>query len=203
MIEVPTTVMRGNGLCKGRTGFNLIVMVALWIITLVDYGMINIYLKHLPGNRYLNFTTSGVSEIFAHSIVGAFFVQLTPRWTFFIGFAVSLCGAIPLVWQEQFESGALISMFVLLAKFGISMAMCGCYVSTPFIFPILLSGTAFGICNIFGRFFAIASPYIAEFKVPLPMEIFSIMALVGLVICLFLKTTKEEEPARLTLTRTS
>ena len=97
-IEVPTKVMRGNGLCSGKTGFKLILMVGLWIISLVDYGMINIYLKHLPGNRFLNFTTSGVSEIFAHTIVGVFFVKLTPRWTFFIGFAVALCGAIPLVW---------------------------------------------------------------------------------------------------------
>ena len=48
-------------------------MVILWVVTLFDYGMVNIYLKHLPGNRYLNFVCSGLSEILAHVLVGIFF----------------------------------------------------------------------------------------------------------------------------------
>ena len=90
--------MRTQGICQGRTAINLVLMVALWVLTLFDYGMINIYLKHLPGNRFLNFVASGLSEICAHVIVGIFYVKLTPRWTFFIGFAVSLIGAIALIW---------------------------------------------------------------------------------------------------------
>ena len=77
--------------------------------------------------------------------------------------------------------------FVLCAKFGISMAMCACYVSTPYIFPVLLSGTAFGICNIFGRFFAIGAPLIAEVAIPFPMEVFSTLSVIGCVVCLFVK----------------
>lgn len=72
------------------------------------------------------------------------------------------------------------------------MAMCACYVSTPYIFPVLLSGTAFGICNTFGRFFAILAPFIAERKIPLPMEIFSVLSLIGLVLSLFISTSKDK-----------
>ena len=71
------------------------------------------------------------------------------------------------------------------------MSMCACYVSTPYIFPVLLSGTAFGICNIFGRFFAIAAPYVAETAIPFPMEVFSVLSLLGMVVCLFISTSKD------------
>ena len=84
-------------------------------------------------------------------------------------------------------------MFVLFSKFGISMALCACYVSTPFIFPVLLSGTAFGICNVFARVFAIGAPYVAEFNIPLPMEIFSVLSIIGIVGCLFVSVHKEDE----------
>ena len=80
---------------------------------------------------------------------------------------------------------------MLLSKFGASMAMCSCYVSTPYIFPVVLAGTAFGICNTFGRFFSMTSPFIAEFEIPLPMEIFTILSLIGMVICLFITTASD------------
>jgi len=32
---------------------------------------------------------------------------------------------------------------------------------------------------------AIAAPIVAEVEIPLPMEIYSVMALIGLVLCLF------------------
>ena len=98
------------------------------------------------------------------------------------------------VFQNKFkDDAALIASFVLLAKFGISMSMCSCYVSTPYIFPVILSGTAFGICNVFGRAFSIATSYVAEAAIPFPMESFSVMALIGLVCCLFVSPAKEED----------
>lgn len=65
------------------------------------------------------------------------------------------------------------------------MSMCACYVSTPYVFPVLQAGMAFAICNIGGRLMAIAAPIVAEVEIPLPMEIYSVMALIGLVLCLF------------------
>ena len=193
VIVVPTTVMRGTGLCQGKTATNLIFMVCLWITSCFCYGMMNIYMKFVPGNIYLNFSVSGLSEIAAHVVVGVFYVKLTPRWTFFIGYTIATVGGVCLIFQKQYEdNGAIVALFVLLAKFGISMSMCACYVSTPFIFPVVLSGTAFGICNIFGRFFAIAAPLVAEFDIPLPMEIFTAFSFAGCILCLFVSPKQED-----------
>ena len=183
--------MRGNGLCQGRTAVNLALMVCLWIVSCTSYGMINIYMKYVPGTIYLNFTIAGLSEILAHITVGIFFVKLTPRWTFFCGYTFAVIGGICLIFQKRYDSDALVAFFVLFAKFGASMAMCACYVSTPYIFPVMLAGTAFGVCNSFGRFFSIAAPYIAEIKIPLPMEIFSVLSLLGMFVCLFINTAND------------
>ena len=72
------------------------------------------------------------------------------------------------------------------------MAMCGCYVSTPYVFPVLQAGLAFGICNIGGRLMAVVSPLVAEMDIPVPMEIFSIASLIGLVLSLFVTTASDE-----------
>ena len=97
IIEVPTSVMRGNGLCQGRTGVNLFLMVILWVTSCVSYGMINIYMKYIPGTIYLNFTIAGLSEIMAHITVGVFYIKLTPRWTFFLGYSIAAVGGIFLI----------------------------------------------------------------------------------------------------------
>ena len=73
------------------------------------------------------------------------------------------------------------------------MSMCACYISTPFIFPVVIAGTAFGICNLFGRFFGIGSGYGAELTIPRPMEIFCVLSLIGLVVSPFIKTANDLE----------
>ena len=203
VIEVPTSAMTTSGLFKGRTGLNLLLMIVLWVVSCFNYGMINIYMKYVPGTFYLNSTISGLSEIAAHVIVGVFYVKLTPRFTFFIGLCVAFVGSTCLIFQTKYEdNSALVAMFVLFTKFGISMSMCACYVSTPYVFPVVLSGTAFGICNTFGRFFGIAAPYMAEVDVPYPMEVFTAFTLAGLLVCLFINTDKEE-PSRKSQTSTA
>jgi len=195
-IVAPTKMMRGSGLCTGRNGLNLLFMIILWITSCFNYSVINFYMKYVPGTIYLNFSVAGLSEIAAHITVGALYVKLTPRWTFFIGYSIALAGSLCLIFQGRFGSNpAEVAGFVLLAKYGVSMAMCACYVSTPFVFPVMQSGTAFGICNSFGRFFAIVSPFAAELDIPLPMEIFSLLNIVGIVCCLFV-TTKHDEHER-------
>ena len=76
--------------------------------------------------------------------------------------------------------------FVLFAKFGASMAMCTCYVSTPFLFPVLMCGTAFGICNLVGRTSALSASIVAELEIPLPMEIFTVIAILSIFVSVFL-----------------
>jgi len=80
---------------------------------------------------------------------------------------------------------------VLFAKFGASMAMCTCYISTPFLFPVMLCGTAFGICNLVGRTSALSASVIVELPIPQPMVIFTIIAVVSIVVSVLLQTKIE------------
>lgn len=53
-VEVPTSTMRGQGLCRGKLAINLFAMIWLWSATIIDYFVINIYLKYIPGSEFLN-----------------------------------------------------------------------------------------------------------------------------------------------------
>ena len=97
-IEVPTSMMRGSGLCSRAILVKLILMTWIWVAALSTYSMINIYLKYVPGSEYLNFAIAGISEILAHIVTAALFLKLTPRWTFFTGFVIAFVGGACLVW---------------------------------------------------------------------------------------------------------
>ena len=74
-----------------------------------------------------------------------------------------------------------------MAMFGVAMALCGSYVATPYLFPTMICGTAFGVCNIFGRFMAITSPKISEMNPPIPMIVFAAFSSVAMILSLMLK----------------
>ena len=75
--------------------------------------------------------------------------------------------------------------FVLLAKFGISIAFNNVYLATPMAFPTALTGTAFGICNVVARVATVLSPLIAETPFPAPMVSFSLVAIIAGISSLF------------------
>lgn len=166
----------------------LFVMVVQWICASITMMEINLYLQYVPGGIFLNFTIAGFAEIFANVAAGVAFTKLGTRWAFMIGYIFAIAGGICLIWQDKFVGEPLlIAAFVLLAKFGASMVMCMCYISTPWMFPVTICGTAFGICNLFGRFTQASSPILAGLAIPLPMQIFSAISVAGLVGSLFVK----------------
>ncbi len=161
----------------------------MWMASSINFMLINLYLKYVPGGVYLNFSIAGVAEILANLTAGVVFSKYGPRVTFIVGYIISLAGGILMIFQNNFLSDdLLIASFVLLAKFGSSMTMCVCYIATPWLFPVLLCGTAFGICNLFGRFSQAAAPIMAEFEIPLPMQLFSAIAAAGLIAAFFVKS---------------
>ena len=83
----------------------------------------------------------------------------------------------------------VIAAIVLFTKFGASVAMCTCYLSTPF--PITLCGTAFGICNLVGRTMALSASVIVELKNPIPMYIFTSIAIISVLVSFLLQTKIE------------
>ena len=77
-------------------------------------------------------------------------------------------------------------VFVLLSKFGIACAFNTSYLTTPMVFPVILTSTAFGICNVVARLATVGAPIIAEFKFPTPTLVFSALSILGILcsICL-------------------
>lgn len=127
LVVVPVSVTRGQGLCQGEIALNLCLMIVMWVCTSVNYMIINIFLKYVPGSEYLNFTIAGFSEIFAHLLVGLLFKKCGPKWSFVIGYTVAVAGGACMIFQNKFaDNNFLIAAFVLLAKFGASMTLCVC-----------------------------------------------------------------------------
>ena len=162
-------------------------MIIMWVCSSVNFMIIDLYIKYIPGGTYINFFIAGVAEITANITAGVVFAKFGPRITYGTAFIISLAGGSALIFQEKYTNDYLIAFFVLMAKFGSCMSMCCCYVSTPWVFPILVCGTAFGICNLFGRFTQAAGPIIAELEIPKPMEAFSGIAVIGLIGSIFLR----------------
>ena len=164
-------------------------MVVMWMTSSINSMLINLYLKYVPGGVYLNFSIAGVADITSNLVAGVVFSKFGPRFTYIVGYAITITGGALLIFQNKFMGNdLLIASFVLLAKFGSGMTMCVCYIATPFLFPILICGTAFGICNLFGRFSQAAAPIMAEFEIPLQMELFTAVAAAGLIASFFVKS---------------
>lgn len=186
---LPTKVTRSQGLCSGKILIILLVMIIMWMTSSINFMLINLYLKYVPGGVFLNFSIAGVAEILSNLAAGVVFSKFGPRVTFIVGYVISALGGALLIFQRRFEGqDLLIASFVLFAKFGSSMTMCVCYIATPWLFPVLLCGTAFGICNLFGRFAQAGAPIMAELEIPLPMELFTGVAAAGLVASFFIKS---------------
>ena len=58
-------------------------------------------------------------------------------------------------------NNSVLPLFVLLAKFGITMSFNISYVIMNELFPTLLKATSFGVCNICARLITILAPMTA------------------------------------------
>lgn len=98
IVHVPSGICIGSDLCSSQVRLNLIVMTWIWVATTIDYFVINFNLKHMDGSIFLNFSLAGLAEILAHIFVGIFFAKLGPRAILIMGYTITLCGSIPLIW---------------------------------------------------------------------------------------------------------
>jgi hypothetical protein len=71
------------------------------------------------------------------------------------------------------------------------MALCSCYIATPFLFPVLVCGTAFGICKLVGNAAAITAGIIVELPLPLPMATVTGLSAISAVVALLINPDVE------------
>ena len=160
--------------------------------------MINFYIEHVKGDKYLNFLAGASVEIPAYAIGGVLIYFFGIRISLYAGACISILGGSFLIVYGGEENGVEISsaayMFLVLsAKGGILILVNAVYIGTATIFPPIFSGTAFGICNTFAKTCAIAGPMIAELEPPTPMILFTTLTAFILPSAFFLKLRKSAD----------
>jgi hypothetical protein len=78
----------------------------------------------------------------------------------------------------------------MLTNFGVTSAFDIAYLVNNSLFPTIFLATAYGCCNIVGRFITILSPEIARLDNPIPMLIMISFAGFSGFLGFFLKTIK-------------
>jgi hypothetical protein len=126
-------------------------------------------MKYLPGNIYSNSISGGVAEALCIALSGPLYFKLGLKMSYSILFAISCAGGLCILIIGTSSSAIWMSVFVMLAKGGVSGCFVCSYVSTTEVFPTLFCATALGICNFVARFLTIGAPLIAEQPEPIPM----------------------------------
>ena len=122
---------QATGFCKSKAMLlNLILMTVFWTTSSLNYFIITFYLKYIPGNIYTNTSLACIAEIVAYIVIGFIMDKFGVKLSFIISYILAAVGGIFLVIFYNAD-GYLIGVFVLFAKFGISVAYQCCYLATP------------------------------------------------------------------------
>ena len=120
-----------TGFCSDKSLLiNLILMTVFWTAGSFNYYIITFYLKYIPGNIYVNTSLSSIAEVAAYIGSGLLMNIFGVKLSYMISFWLATAGGILLVIFFNAE-GALIAVFILFAKFGISFAFNLSYLATP------------------------------------------------------------------------
>ena len=150
------------------------------------YYMVSFLLKYFPGSVYVNTYSSSCSELASYCVASVIFAKLGVRPTFMIGYAIACIGGLLIIFVGDAHINYM-PIFVILAKFGLCINFVLVYTATSMCFPSEFVGTAFGLCNFISRAVSIGAPQVAEVAEPIPMIIFSVMTLGGLISSFFLR----------------
>lgn len=154
-------------------------MSYVWAAASFCYFLIPIYVKYLPGNIYENSMASSLSELLANIGAGVLRQYCGQKSSFAICFTIQAIGGVCIIFFGA-SHVALMPLFVVLAKCGVTGVFTLAYMNTVELFPTLFAATAMGICNFSARLITIFAPLLAEFKPPTPMILFTSISVVGI-----------------------
>jgi MFS family permease len=167
------------------------------------YYLIAFELKYLHGNIYINACVTCVAEIFGKLMAGLMIVKIGLKPLYFVSFFIAAVGTALLIF---FPNGSELhmSIFIMITRFGASMAIVGASLGTVLIIPTQLVSTAMGICNAFARTLAMLAPLIAEMAQPTPLVILECFIVLSFFATIPLryspkKTVDDEEKVLLTV----
>jgi hypothetical protein len=122
-------------------------LLTLLTTILFIFFLINFQLKAIPGDLISLTVVCSLAEFTAGCIAGSLYLKLGDKIGLIFSFALSASGTLCLflLWTTNSPRAILISMLV--AKFGITLALDMIFVSFIYLIPTILCSTVFGFCN--------------------------------------------------------
>ncbi|TNV73193.1 hypothetical protein FGO68_gene463 [Halteria grandinella] len=175
-----------------RHFINLCILLFAWIGSSFDYYLVSIIIKYLPGDVFVNAIVTNSADIPIAILAGVLYQFFGLKKSLFGAFILAALGGLSLVIFSATLPG-IVPVMVLFAKGGVKMTFNICYFANSQIFPAIFAGTAFGICNLGAKIATIFSPYMAEIDPPLPMIIFTVLAVSCAMVSLLIRTEPEQQ----------
>lgn len=176
-----------------RLTINLLIMMVVWLVSSVDFYMIN-YLVNTFDEVYLCALAVSFSDFLAEALSAVIYPRLRARWSYFSYFSFSTVGgAIVLAYGLEHQDNWSFIVLIIIAKFGISSAINVVYIGHNDMFPPLFASAALGYCQMLARLFTSFSTLFAQLEEPVPMWIFTASAAVAAVLSLGLKPPEAQE----------
>lgn len=113
--------------------------------------------------------------------------MLGARLSMFLMFTISVGGSFGLIFVFDSDNTTLLTIFVGIAKFGISASFSMVFICFMELIPTIFVATLFGYGNFTARMVTVLAPEIAQIKGVLPQIITLVLACIGAVSCLLIK----------------
>ena len=148
---------------------NLLFLLFSWATSQFCYQVLVFYVKHIPGDIFMNVGLQSIIDTVACSLAGVTSQTIGTQHTMTISFLLATIGGVILVSSEQRN---YILLGLIITRLGIDCSYCLIYVLTTENFPSTVSARVFGICTLSASVATILSPIIAEVRDPFPMFIY-------------------------------
>ena len=171
--------------------WNLLITTVAWMVITTGYYAINLLLKYLAGNIFLNSYTTAAGEIVGKAAGGFVIVCIGLKRMYLVSFSLAILGCIGMIVFAEY--GSLTPYCVFISKLGYCMSFLGVYYNIILLFPTILKSSSMGFCNFFGRVAGIFAPVIAELVPPVNLLILLAGTAVTLILsqCLIVPIVKK------------
>ena len=169
-------------------------LMLIWISLIFAYFLISLQLKYLnPEHIYSLSVWTSVIEIIGKLSAGTVTLYIGLRPMFFLSFGVAIIGIFLMTIFEPATTSSLnITIFMLLARFGASMAVSGANIAIIMLMPTRVVGSANGVCTFVASIMALFAPIIAEMPLPWPMVTLECFMVMSAIAVLFLSEEDKE-----------
>ena len=150
------------------------------MVLTVGYYELNLLLKYLEGNMFVNSYTLASGEIIAKLCGGLIMSMVGLKRLHYLAFGFATVGT--LFMAIFYKTGAFTPYLIFFTRFGIGMGWLAVYFNIVLLFPTILKSSSAGIASFFGKMAGILVPFIAEL-VP-PLNILVLLACTVLALCL-------------------